>query len=55
MTVSIIDKKGLSRGSIKINLFDIATGPFHHDYSLKPLKVKILFFITLLVKSNHKS
>jgi len=34
-----MDEKNVRRAIIKINLFDIATGPFHHDYTIRPLKV----------------
>ena len=43
-------------GSVTINMFDLATGPYHHDFCIKPkgmknqIRLKFNIFIHQLVK-----
>ena len=35
LIITFIDKTGLEVGTLKINLYLLATGPFHQDFALK--------------------
>lgn len=34
LTITFLDKNSLSVGSLKINLYLLATGPFHQDFAI---------------------